>query len=463
MIDFNNIENIYFLGIGGIGMSALARYANHVGKTVAGYDLTETPLTQQLSREGITIHYKEDINQLPAQFLGVNTLVVRTPAVPEIHREYQFFRENGYSIVKRSELLGFLTRDRKCVAVAGTHGKTSVSTMTALILTECGIDTGAFLGGLSRNFDSNLVLPHDEKSLVVTEADEYDRSFLQLHPSVAVITSVDPDHLDIYGDYGSVVEAFNQFAGQIKDGGILLRKKGLDIGSNQSNRISIYSYSPNDDADFCAKRIRISAGAYLFDLVAPGLVIRDVRLEYPGRVNVENVLAAASVALLLGADPLKVKRAVGLYRGVQRRFDIRFKNDQYVYIDDYAHHPGEINATVQSVKELYHGKKVLGIFQPHLFSRTSDFSAGFAESLDQLDEVILLDIYPAREEPLPGVTSGIILERMKNPAKSVCSIDEVIKIIEQKEFDVLLTMGAGNIDKLVTPVCEMLKRKAGMQ
>jgi len=459
MIDFNNIQNIYFLGIGGIGMSALARFANHAGKNVAGYDLTRTPLTEQLSNEGITIHYTEDLNQLPSQFLVVNTLVVRTPAVPEAHKELQYFSSNGYQIVKRSELLGFLTQGRQCVAVAGTHGKTSVSTMTTLLLEGSGIDVGAFLGGISRNFNSNLVLPQSANSLVVTEADEYDRSFLQLKPSLAVITSVDPDHLDIYGDYESVIEAFNQFADNIVDGGTLLYKKGINVLKNQSIRLNIFTYSTTDEADFCAKRLKVIDGAYQFDIVAPHLVIKDVRLEYPGRVNVENILAAAAAALLSGADPLLVKQSISTYKGVQRRFDIRFKNDKVIYIDDYAHHPEEIKATVNSVKELYPGKKVLGIFQPHLFTRTRDFVDGFATSLDLLDEAILLEIYPAREVAIPGITTEIIIEKMKSKCKTRCSIEDVISLISEKQYDVLMTMGAGNIDQLIEPICEMLEIK----
>jgi UDP-N-acetylmuramate--alanine ligase len=459
MIEFNNIQNLYFLGIGGIGMSALARFANHAGKCVAGYDLNRTALTDQLENEGITIHYTEDLNHLPAHFLGVNTLVVVTPAVPVTHVEYQYFKDNGYPIVKRSELLGFLTSHRKCIAVAGTHGKTSVSTMITLLLIESGIDTGAFLGGLSRNFNSNLVLPNDSQSLVVTEADEYDRSFLQLEPSLAVITSVDADHLDIYGSHEMVIEAFEMFAARICDGGILLHKKGVEIGNKQAGRIQIYTYSATSEADFYARRIRIEEGAYHFDLVAPGLTINDIKLSYPGRVNVENMVAAASSALLLGVDPMLIKKAVDKYKGVQRRFDIRFKNDRFTFIDDYAHHPEEIKATISSVKELYKGKKVLGIFQPHLFSRTFDFAVDFAKSLDMLDDVILLDIYPARELPIEGVTSGIILEKMKNPNKMICKVDELKTVIMEKNFDILITMGAGNIDKLVEPLIGLLNEK----
>jgi UDP-N-acetylmuramate--alanine ligase len=460
MIDFENIENVYFLGIGGIGMSALARFANHAGKCVAGYDLTRTPLTDQLISESITIDYTEDINQLPAHFSCTNTLVVRTPAVPETHSGYQFFKSNGYQMVKRSELLGFLTNNRMCIAVSGTHGKTSVSTMTTLLIKESGIDVGAFLGGISRNFDSNLLLPSSAHSMVVTEADEYDRSFLRLNPSMAVITSVDADHLDIYGDHASVIEAFEEFAAKITDRGVLLRKKGIEVGEKQKGRIRVFSYSANEEADFYARRIRISNGAYLFDLVLPGMVITDIKLSYPGRVNVENMVAAASLAILAGADPMLVKKAVDQYKGVQRRFDIRFKNEKYTYIDDYAHHPTEIWATVSSVKELYAGKKVLGIFQPHLYTRTRDFAEGFGRSLDLLDEVILLDIYPARELPIPGITAETIIQKMVNPNKAICRMDDLLAIIDKKEFDILITMGAGNIDKMAEPLVELLKGRA---
>lgn len=456
MIDFQHIKNVYFLGIGGIGMSALARFANHAGKCVAGYDLTQTPLTDQLTNEGVAISYTEDINHIPSHFTASNTLVVRTPAVPLTHAAYRYFTEMGYHIVKRSELLGFLTTDRKCIAVSGTHGKTSVSTMTTLLLKEAGVDVAAFLGGISRNFNSNLLLSKSSESLVVTEADEYDRSFLTLHPWLAVVTAVDADHLDIYGTHESVIEAFEAFASNITDGGVLLRKKGITAGDKQAGRIRIYSYSANEKADFCACNIRIIEGTYLFDLHTPGLVINEIQMSYPGRVNVENMVAAASLALLAGADPLEVKRAVSTYRGVQRRFDIRFKNSKFTYIDDYAHHPAEIEATLHSVKELYAGKKVLGVFQPHLFTRTRDFADGFAKSLDLLDEVILLDIYPARELPIEGVTSEIIIQKMRNTNVKVCSKSELLSSISGREFDVLVSMGAGNIDAMAEPIVDLL-------
>ncbi|HPR32235.1 MAG TPA: UDP-N-acetylmuramate--L-alanine ligase [Prolixibacteraceae bacterium] len=458
MIDFNTIENLYFLGIGGIGMSALARYARIMGKNVAGYDRVETPLTRQLESEGITIHYKEDINQLPALFTCNNTLVVRTPAVPDSHLELRHLAENGYTLVKRSELLGFLTRERKCIAVAGTHGKTSVSTMTAFLLRESGMSPGAFLGGISNNFASNLLIPGSADAWTVTEADEFDRSFLHLSPSLAVITSADPDHLDVYGDHASVLDAFNCFAGRVRDGGILLMKSEVQGVFPPSGRV-LYRYSIKSEADFYAGNIRIESERYRFDFHAPGLIIRDVVMEYPGRLNVENMVAALSVALLAGADPVNLKRAVPLYRGVERRFDIRYRDDRRVYIDDYAHHPEELKATILAVKELFPRKKVLGIFQPHLFTRTRDFADGFAASLDLLDETFLLDIYPAREQPIEGVTSELILSKMKSPLKRRVSFQSVTNELLRTPFDVLLTLGAGNIDGLVEPICILLNQQ----
>jgi len=455
-LDFKNIKNIYFLGIGGIGMSALARYSKISGKNVAGYDLTETVLTHQLTEEGINIHYIEDINQFPITFNNSDTLIVRTPAVPDNHSEFIFLQKNNYQIVKRSELLGFLTSNRKCIAVSGTHGKTSVTTMLTLLLKESGIDTGAFLGGISRNFNSNLVLPENPDSLVVTEADEYDRSFLQLFPSVAVITSIDADHLDIYGDYKSVFEAFHQFISNVPDEGTVLYKKGIGVDTTRFVNKRFFTYSTREEADFYTRNVEILNGAYQFDIVTPDTIIKEVRFNYPGRVNVENILAASSAALLAGADPERIKEAASKYQGVQRRFDICFRSNSKLYIDDYAHHPEEIRATIESVKELYPGKKILGVFQPHLYSRTKDFVDEFAGSLDLLDEVILMDIYPAREIPIPGVTSEIIAEKMKIKNKGVVKAENLISALKEREFDILITMGAGNIDKYINPICEML-------
>lgn len=458
MINFDNISNLYFLGIGGIGMSALARFANATGKAVAGYDLTETELTRQLQYEGIAVHYTDDINQLPNSFKVINTLVVRTPAVPSTNNEFLMLKNSGYQIVKRSELLGFLTGNRFCIAVAGTHGKTSVSTMITHLLYKTGNDVGAFLGGISRNFNSNIVLPEHENSMVVTEADEFDRSFLQLTPSLSVVTSVDPDHLDIYGDFDQVRKAFGEFVCKTKKGGKVLFNKRINLMQYIDCEVKAYYYSIDEEADFFIKELRIENGGFLFDLYTPYLVIHDIRMDYPGRVNLENMVAAAAVAILTGADPMLVKEAIPTYAGVVRRFDVRVKNENVVYIDDYAHHPRELEATIKSVKELYQGKTVLGVFQPHLFSRTNDFAEGFAASLDLLDEAIVLDIYPAREKPMPGVTSEIIFKQMKLTKKTMLNMNELIAVLENKQFDVLLTLGAGNIDTMVGPITQMLNK-----
>jgi UDP-N-acetylmuramate--alanine ligase len=459
MIDLNNISNLYFLGIGGIGMSALARFAKAKGKNVAGYDLTATLLTHQLETEGIAVHYTDDINQFPNTFFTANTLVVRTPAVPEAHNELQVLRSRGYQIVKRSELLGYLTGSGYCIAVAGTHGKTSVSTMIAHLLNQSGIKAGAFLGGISKNFGSNLVLPSPGNNVVVTEADEFDRSFLQLSPSISVVTAIDADHLDIYGTYENIKEAFCQFVCKTVEEGSVLFNKRVNILHLLPCKVKHYSYSSVTKADFHIENLRTGSGKYLFDFHTPYMMIRDVEMTYPGKVNLENMVAAASASILAGADPMEVCKAIATYCGVERRFDIQYSDKKVVYIDDYAHHPRELEATIQSVKELYEGRKVLGIFQPHLFSRTNDFAEGFAQSLDLLDEALLLDIYPARELPMPGVTSKIIFNKMKLDNKALCSLNEVVALLENKTYDVLLTMGAGNIDQLVAPIVEMLKNK----
>lgn len=459
MIDFKNISNLYFLGIGGIGMSALARFANAMGKKVAGYDLTATPLTLELEAEGIAIHYTDDINQLPNNFMPANTLVVRTPAVPESHNEFQALKGREYHIVKRSELLGYLTDNQFCIAVAGTHGKTSVSTMITHLLHQTGIEAGAFLGGISRNFNSNLVLPKPGNNMVVTEADEYDRSFLQLTPSISVVTSVDPDHLDIYGSYDKMKEAFGQFVCKTVPGGKVLFNKRVKLIQFLPCEVVPLYYSIEEEADYHIRNLKIEAGNFVFDFHTPYMVINEVKMGFPGRVNLENMVAAASVAIMAGADPMAIKQAITSFKGVHRRFDIRFNQNGKLYIDDYAHHPRELEATINSVKELHAGKKVLGVFQPHLFSRTNDFAEGFAKSLDLLDEVILLDIYPARELPMAGVTSELIFNKMKSEKKTLCSLDQVIDLLKVKEFDVLLTLGAGNIDQVVDPIIDMLHKQ----
>jgi UDP-N-acetylmuramate--alanine ligase len=459
MKGIDTIKNLYFVGIGGIGMSALARYGKRTGRNVAGYDLTETPLTQALVAEGIDVHYNDCIHCIPSTFCPENTLVVRTPAVPASHSELNHFIEKGFPLMKRSELLGFLTQSQPCIAVAGTHGKTSVSTMVTHLLLASGIDAGAFLGGISRNFNSNLVLPQGDPLYVVTEADEFDRSFLQLSPSIAVITSMDADHLDIYGDHQALTQAFGHFVQKLRPEGVLIAKKGLPVRSYMNDGNKLYTYSLNEEADFYTKNLRIEAGAYWFDLIAPNSVIENICFTYPGRVNVENMVAASAVALLCGAGPAQIKNACLTYLGVERRFDIQYKSESVTYIDDYAHHPEELRATIRSVKELYAGKKVLGIFQPHLFSRTRDFADGFAQSLDELDEAILLDIYPARELPITGVTSELIFGKMKNDRCFRAHLDQIPEMLEDFSFDVLISLGAGNIDTLVPKIVQWLKNR----
>ncbi len=459
MKGFDTIKNLYFIGIGGIGMSALARYARHQGHQVAGYDLTCTLLTQNLVNEGIQVHYEDNPAQIPGSFMPGNTLVVRTPAVPETHSELVFLKERGFTIMKRSELLGFLTRDKICIAVAGTHGKTSVSTMTTLLLLESGFDSGAFLGGISRNFNSNLVLPRHEGNMVVAEADEFDRSFLQLSPTLAIITSMDADHLDVYGTHDQLTKAFGDFIAQVKPGGMVLIKKGLDVQKYLPNSCKCYTYSIEGEADFYAGEIRIVNGAYQFNLHTPKGIIEGIRFNYPGRVNLENMIAAAAVSLIFGAETEKVKAGFLKYLGVERRFDIRFRNEKVIYIDDYAHHPEELNATIRSVKELYPGKKILGVFQPHLYSRTRDFAEGFARSLDLLDETILLDIYPAREMPIEGISSDTVLNLMQSKQKHRATLSDFPGFLDKMKFDILLTLGAGNIDTLVPKISKALKNK----
>ncbi|MBN2812874.1 MAG: UDP-N-acetylmuramate--L-alanine ligase [Bacteroidales bacterium] len=453
-----NIRHIYFLGIGGIGMSALARYFSCSGKKVAGYDRTPTALTSQLTSEGINIHYQDDIRLIPPDFTAKqNTMVVLTPAVPADHSELNWFRNNGFAILKRSELLGLISRDYHTVAVAGTHGKTTVSTMIAHILAGCSGGCNAFLGGISKNFNSNLVIDPQSR-FMVTEADEFDRSFLQLHPAATVVTAMDADHLDIYGNETSMREAFNTFISQTDDNGILLMKHGLPI-EKSSLPAKSYTYSLNSSGDFIATNIRLENQQYHFDLSGPGITIADISLEHPGLVNVENAVAASAMAWLLGIPADHIRHALHSFSGIQRRFDYHIKTDKVVYIDDYAHHPREIEATLQSVRELYPGQNITGVFQPHLYTRTRDFAEGFAKSLSLLDRLILLDIYPARELPIEGVTSEIIYRNVTITDKIMCTKSELIDILERQNIEVLITLGAGDIDKFIEPIRQMLQKK----
>lgn len=459
MVELKNIKRVYLLGIGGIGMSALARYFKFAGQYVSGYDKTPSPLTDELIAEGIPVHFNENHDLMPALGECAETMVIFTPAVPESFGELRWFRENNFNIVKRSEVLGALSKGKSCIAVAGTHGKTSVTTMTAYLLKESHVDCCAFMGGISRNYGTNLLLPANDSNKMVAEADEFDRSFLRLFPEMAVITWMDPDHLDIYGTAGNLVDAFATFTGQINKEGILLYRKGVAIDKSWNRDIRYYSYSASEEADFKAENIRVTDGAYHFDIASPFGAVCGIALHYPGLMNVENMTAAIALALLSGVTKEEIIASVPNYKGVERRFDIRYKGRNTVYIDDYGHHPRELEATILSVRHLYPGRKITGIFQPHLFTRTRDFVDGFAESLDLLDEALVMEIYPAREEPIPGVDAGIILDKMTLKSKRRCSAADFPAILDNHNLDILLTLGAGDIDRLVDPIVHYLKEK----
>jgi UDP-N-acetylmuramate--alanine ligase len=439
-------------------MSALARYFRASGKSVAGYDRTSTELTRQLEGEGIDIHYADSPEHIPPSFRSAeNTLVVFTPAVPPDHKEMAYFRTLGCTLYKRSQVLGLVTRNQKTIAVAGTHGKTTVSSMIAHLMTAAGPGCNALLGGIAKNFGSNLVL-HGESEWMVTEADEFDRSFLQLYPYAAAVTAMDPDHLDIYGDEQSMVEAFNQFIRQINRHGWMLMKSGLPVARSASPS-RVYTYSLQDQADFHAGNIRTENRRYHFDLAGPGFVLKDLSLEHPGLINVENAVAAVATAVLAGLEHDRIRTALRGFTGIQRRFDVHIQSEDIVYIDDYAHHPREIEATLLSVRDLYPDKKITGVFQPHLYSRTRDLAQGFARSLSLLDKLILLDIYPARELPITGVSSAMIFENVTTRDKIMCSKEDLLQVIKQTEVEVLITLGAGDIDKFTGPLTQLLKER----
>lgn len=462
-MNLDTIKNIYFLGIGGIGMSALARYFKAMGKEVSGYDKTKTPLTDELIAEGIAVHFEDNIDLLHSQFRTYNseTLIVWTPAIPKDHRELNFFQKNGFEIKKRSEVLGMITEQTFTIAVAGTHGKTTTSSLIAHILRSSGVDCTAFLGGITQNYGTNLLLSEKLKNqkrkskikpIVVVEADEYDRSFLTLHPDIAVITSVDPDHLDIYGDQKKMEESYSQFANQVKEGGVLIIKKGVDkvlaIEKNQKK----FTYSLHQHSDYYARKIGIKKGDYMFDVVTPEQAIRGMQLTVPGRHNVENAVAAVAVAHQMNVFSGNIKHALSAFKGVKRRFEYHIRSNKLVFIDDYAHHPEELRACISAVKEMYPSKKVTGVFQPHLFTRTRDFADAFARSLELLDELILLDIYPAREKPIPGITSDMLLEKIRLKNKKVVLKAELVPEIKSRDIEVFVTLGAGDIDAMVEPI-----------
>ncbi len=447
-MNIEQVKKVYFLGIGGIGMSALARFFKSRGCSIDGYDRTATPLTKELEKEGMQIHYHEDEDLIPN---GID-LVVYTPAVPKRNTEYQFFLENGYPILKRSQVLGLISSGYKTIGIAGTHGKTTITTLTAHLMQQTPNKVNAFLGGISKNYDSNLLLS-PESEWVVVEADEFDRSFLQLFPQIAVITAVDADHMDIYKNILALKDTFSQFTGQIKPGGQLIIKKGLSFNVIQRPGLRVYTYSLDQEADFHIKNLAIKKGQYIFDLFLNGTEMKDVVLGLPGLFNVENAIAASAAAFLAGANPEEIRKGLLGFLGVRRRFDIRINREDLIYIDDYAHHPAELKACINSVRHLYQGKKITGVFQPHLFTRTRDFADEFARSLELLDEIILLDIYPARELPIEGITSEMLLNKINKLQKRICSKEELIDVLKSLKPELLLTLGAGDIDQFV-PIIE---------
>lgn len=447
-------ESVYFLGAGGIGMSALVRYFLLHGKHVAGYDLTETGLTRELVAEGAELHYRDDVEMIPDFCRDRDkTLVVVTPAIPQEHGELRYFKSNGFRMMKRSEVLGLIVNRHQPLCVAGTHGKTTTSTLLAHILTNSGVGCNAFLGGISLNYDSNLLVDKDSQ-LYVVEADEFDRSFLHLRPRMTVVTAMDADHLDIYNDYETYVAGFRDYVSLIADGGVLIKKHGLPLTAPQG--VKTYTYGV-DEGDFHADNIRAEAGELYFDFVSPDVAIRDIRLGVPLYVNIENSVAAIAMALLNGAAPGAVRKAVGTFRGVRRRFDFWVKGADHVLVSDYAHHPVEIRRSIESVRFLFPGRKLTGVFQPHLYTRTRDFYKEFASSLSLLDEVVLLDIYPAREKPIEGVTSKLIFDNIApGVCKRMCRKDELLGLLKNEDLDVVMLIGAGNIDTLAPELSKMM-------
>ncbi|MGX5820496.1 UDP-N-acetylmuramate--L-alanine ligase [Chitinophaga lutea] len=452
-MELNNIHRIYFIGIGGIGMSAIARFFNAKGVTVSGYDRTATALTRDLEAEGIRIHYTEDLAQIDREA----NLVVYTPAIPATQLELVWYRENGYEVVKRSDVLQEITRSLFAITVAGTHGKTTVSTMIAHLLRHTGYGCNAFLGGISSNYNSNFW--SSEKPVAVIEADEYDRSFLKLNPDIAVLTAMDPDHLDIYGTEAAVQDAFIQYTANIKPNGTLLKHHGLPRGNELKGDNQISYSLQNDAADIYATNIRMDNGGYEFDVVRQDWLIDNVRLYIGGMHNVENAVAAISVAHLLGIGNEKIRDAMADFKGIRRRFEYLVKNDRVVYIDDYAHHPEELRALISGAKSLFRGRKATVIFQPHLFSRTRDFAEGFGETLSLADEVVLLPIYPARELPIEGVTSEMIAGRIKGPEVTIMPRDEVSGWLKDRDNQLVITAGAGDIDLLREPLKTLLAKQ----
>ena len=445
-MNLNQIHNVYFIGIGGIGMSALARYFKNIGKNVSGYDKTQTMLTDELVAEGIQIHFEDNISAIPTDFYVENTLVIITPAVPVLHSEWNYFIEREYIVKKRAEVLGLITKDTFCFAVAGTHGKTTTSSILGHILYESGEDVTAFLGGIVENYHSNLI--GTGKTITVVEADEFDRSFLHLHPNIACVTSMDADHLDIYGDASAIEDSFREFAAKVEDKSKMFVPKGLDL---EGLTISI-----NEEATFKAFNIRIENSSYVFDVQTPSEIIKNIAFGLPGHHNLMNALMALAMAKTFGSLTESIVKALASFKGVQRRFSYQIKSENRVYIDDYAHHPTEINAVHQAVRELYPNQKILAIFQPHLFSRTKDFADDFSKSLAQFDELLLMDIYPARELPMEGITSEWLLSKIENNSKKLVSKEDLISEILKSDTTVIVTIGAGDIGELVPSIKKAL-------
>ncbi|MBD9298852.1 MAG: UDP-N-acetylmuramate--L-alanine ligase [Prevotella sp.] len=458
-MELKDIKSVYFVGAGGIGMSAIARYFLHIGVVVAGYDKTPSALTKELEKEGMDIHYEENVALIPAACKDASsTLVIYTPAIPQEHQELVYFHENGFTIEKRAQVLGTLTRSHKGLCVAGTHGKTTTSTMCAHIMHQSHVDCNAFLGGISKNYGTNYILS-DKSDYVVIEADEFDRSFHWLRPWMSVITATDPDHLDIYGTKEAYLESFRHYTELIQPGGALIIHKNLEMKQHVQEGVKIYEYSLNE-GDFHAENIKIDNGEITFDFISPVESISNVELGQPVPINIENAVAAMAMAQLNGCTAEEIKEGIKTYEGVERRFDFKIKDDKHVFLSDYAHHPKEIYQSAKSIRELYKNRKITAIFQPHLYTRTRDFYKDFADSLSILDEVILCDIYPAREAPIPGVTSELIYKNLKpGVEKSMIHKEDVLDLVKKRDFDVLIVLGAGDLDNLVPQMAEILKQK----
>ena len=458
-MDVNAIKAVYFIGAGGIGMSALVRYFLSKGKKVGGYDRTPSELTEKLIKEGALIHYEDNICSIPADFKAKeSTLIVYTPAIPASHTEFTWFRNNGFTIQKRSQVLGMLTHSGKGLCVAGTHGKTTTSTIAAHLLHQSHVECNAFLGGISKNYGTNLLLS-DKSEYVVIEADEFDRSFHWLTPFATVITATDADHLDIYGTKEAYLESFRHYTSLIQPGGALIMREGIELDPQLQEGVTLYTYS-RQSGDFHAENVRIGNGEIYFDYLSPLGNIKDIQLGVPVAINIENGIAAMALAQLSGVDNDEIKQAMATFRGVDRRFDFKIKNDKVVFLSDYAHHPEEIKQSILSMRALYNDKKLTAVFQPHLYTRTRDFYQEFADSLSLLDEVILTEIYPARELPIEGVSSQLIYDHLRpGIEKCICRKEDIIQVLKEKKIEVLITLGAGDIDNYVPQICDLLNKE----